>query len=166
MKGRSSPLTGTGPTSKWAAVSKSVREKKIGLLALQETHLSDELADDVSTLYQRRMTIINSPCENNPTNSAGVAFVINKEILNAENVKTHTLIPGRAIYISFKWHNNVTLSAVNVYAPNETSKHAQFWEDLKEKQTNLLESTVTGSRGCYLECRFTIVCTSVVVIQH
>ena len=137
MKGCSSPLTGTGPTLKWAAVSKSVREKKIGLLALQETHLSDELADDVSTLYQRRMTIMNSPCENNPTNSAGVAFVINKEVLNAENVKTHTLIPGRAIYISFKWHNNVTLSTVNVYALNETSKHAQFWEDLKEKQTNL-----------------------------
>ena len=137
MKGRSSPLTGAGPTSKWTAVSKTLRDKKIGLLAVQETHLSDQLADEVSNLHQRRITIINSPSETNPTNSAGVAFVINKEVLNAVEVKQHTLIPGRAIFISFRWHNDITMSAINVYAPNDISKHPQFWEELREIQTNL-----------------------------
>jgi len=114
-----------------------MRENKIGLLALQETHLSDQLAEQVSTLYQRRLTTLNSPLINNPTGSAGVAFVINKELIKAEDIKLHILIPGRAILISFKWHSNASISAINVYAPNDMSKHPQFWAELHEKWTSL-----------------------------
>jgi len=114
-----------------------MRESKIGLLALQETHLSEQLADQVSTLYQRRLTTLNSPLADNPTGSAGVAFVINKELINAEEVKLHTLIPGRAILISFKWHSNASVTAINIYAPNDMSKHPQFWKELKENWANL-----------------------------
>ena len=137
MKGRSSPLTGPGPISKWAAVSRTMRQDKIGLLALQETHLSDQLAAQTSALYQRRLTIINSQGSDNPSGSAGVAFVINKEIINPENIQTHTLIPGRAVFISFQWHSNSTLRVINVYAPNKPNKHPQFWAELTEKWTNL-----------------------------
>lgn len=126
MKGRTSQLTGAGPISKWSAISKTMREKKIGLLALQETHLSEQLADQATTLCQRRLTIINAPHPLNPSSSAGVAFVINKELMKAKNMVTHILIPGRAIFISFKWHPNATFSAINIYAPN-------FWNKLKEK---------------------------------
>ena len=80
------------------------------------------------TLYQRRMSVINSPSDDNPTNSTGIVFVINKEILKAENVKIHTLILRCVIFIFFKWYNNITLSTINVYAPNDTSKHPQFWK--------------------------------------
>ena len=137
MKGRSSPLTGAGPISKWAAVSRTMREKKIRLLALQETHLSDQLSDQASSLYQRRLSILNSPHMTNPTSSAGVAFVINKEVIKADDLELHVLIPGRAIQISFKWHNNSTINAMNVYAPNDMNKHQQFWTELRENWANL-----------------------------
>ena len=89
------------------------------------------------TLYQRRMSVINSPSDDNPTNSTGIVFVINKEILKAENVKIHTLILRCVIFIFFKWYNNITLSTINVYAPNDTSKHPQFWKKTEWKQMNL-----------------------------
>lgn len=133
MKGRTSQLTGAGPISKWSAISKTMREKKIGLLALQETHLSEQLADQAASLYQRRLTIINAPHTLNPTSSASVAFIINKELIKVEDMITHTLIPGRAIFISFKWHPTATFSAINIYAPNDIISHPQFWNKIKEK---------------------------------
>ena len=114
-----------------------MREKKIGLLALQETHLSDQLTDQTSTLYQRRLSITNSPDLENPSGSAGVAFVINKEVMKTEQIRTHTLIPGRAILISFRWQHNSTLTAINVYAPNDPNKHSQFWSELTDRWANL-----------------------------
>ena len=37
-------MTGPGPISKWAAVSKTLHTCQMGILAVQETHLSPELA--------------------------------------------------------------------------------------------------------------------------
>ncbi|KIM65559.1 hypothetical protein SCLCIDRAFT_112766 [Scleroderma citrinum Foug A] len=110
-----------------------MRENKIGLLALQETHLSDQLAEQASNLYQRRLSIINSPHPSNLTGSAEIAFVINKELVKVEDVITHMLIPGRAMYILLKWHHTSTLNAINIYAPNNLSKHPQFWLELQER---------------------------------
>lgn len=116
MKGRTSLVTGPGPISKWSAVSRDMRERKIGLLALQETHLSEPLQEQVTTLYQCRLSVFNSALQENPTASAGVAFVINKELLRAEDVRFHSLIPGHAIFISFQWQPGSILSLINVYA--------------------------------------------------
>lgn len=104
-----------------------MRAQKLGIIALQETHLSDQLTEQVSSLYHRRITILNSSCPTNPMGSAGVAFAINKEILDAKDVVFHELIPGRVIYISFKWQRDTTIKIVNVYAPNDLQKHPQFW---------------------------------------
>ena len=137
MKGRSSPQLGPGPTSKWTAVLKTIREQKIGILALQETHLSDILADQVSALHHRRIVLLNSPSTNNPTGSAGVAFVINKELIDAREVSLHTLIPGRATYLSFKWRRDITIRIINIYAPNNLRQHQQFWSDLENQWSAL-----------------------------
>ena len=137
MKGRSSPHLGPGPTSKWTAVMRTIRAQKIGILALQETHLSDALADQVSTLYHRRTTILNSPGINNPTASAGVAFVINKEVIDAKDISFHTLIPGRAIFLSLKWQRDIDIRLINVYAPNDLHQHPNFWAELEHRWTAL-----------------------------
>ena len=114
-----------------------MREKRIGLLALQETHLSEPLLDQVSSLYQRRLSIYNSTLQENSTGSAGVAFVINKELLHAEDVRFHTLVPGRTTFTSFKWQPNSMLSVINVYAPNDPTKHPHFWSSLKDQWETL-----------------------------
>ena len=63
--------------------------------------------------------------------------MINKELVKVKDVITHTLIPGRAMYISLKWHHTSTLNAINVYAPNDLNKHPQFWSELREKWADL-----------------------------
>lgn len=137
MKGRSSAQTGLSPISKWTAVAKELRNIKIGLIALQETHLSEPLADQVSTLFNRKLTIFNSPSPMNPTGSAGVAFAVNKELLNTEDIAFHVIIPGRVILLSFRWQRNMTISIMNVYAPNDLTKHPDFWSELENRWTDL-----------------------------
>jgi len=130
MRGRSSQLTGTGPILKWTTIAKALRSRQIGILALQETHLSDELAMQAEQIFSRRLTIYNSPDPENPTSSAGVAFVINKEKLDTNNITLTTLIPGRAIFLSIPRKHGDTLHLVNIYAPNDLSQHAGFWADV------------------------------------
>ncbi|KIM54244.1 hypothetical protein SCLCIDRAFT_17748 [Scleroderma citrinum Foug A] len=165
MKGHTSQLTGTGPISKWSAISKTMRENKIGLLALQETHLSDQLAEQASNLYQRRLSITNSPHPNNLTGSAGIAFVINKELVKAEDVITHVLIPGRVMYILLKWHHTSTLNAINKWAdlhlpkPDLLLGDFNLTEDLIDRAParHKNDRAVTALRECRqaLKCAFT-----------
>ncbi|KAL4064642.1 Endonuclease/exonuclease/phosphatase [Scleroderma citrinum] len=131
MKGCSSPLLEPGPTSKWTTVMRTLREQKLGILALQETHLSDDLAAQVSALHYHRITMFNSLGINNPTGSARVAFVINKEVVNVNNISMHTLILDRAIYLSLKWQRDIDLKLINVYALNDPLQHPHFWANLE-----------------------------------
>ena len=100
MRGHSSPLTGTGSISKWTAVTKVLHSRQIGILALQETHLSTKLKAQAAQILSRHFALYNSPDPENPTGSAGVAFVINKEKLDTNSISLMTLIPGRAIFLS------------------------------------------------------------------
>ena len=95
MRGCSSPLTGTRPISKWTTVTKVLHLQQIGILALQETHLSTELEAQAAQIFLQCFALYNSPDPENPTGSAGVAFVINKEKLDMNGISLTTLIPGR-----------------------------------------------------------------------
>ena len=123
MKGWTSPVTSPGLILKWVAVSKDMRERKIRLLGLQETHLPEPLQEQVTTLYQCTPTIFNSTLQENPTSSVGMVFVINNKLLCTENMQFHTLILDHAIFISFKWHPDSVLSMINVYTLNDPTKH-------------------------------------------
>ncbi|KAG2741209.1 DNase I-like protein, partial [Suillus brevipes Sb2] len=105
-----------------------MRTKKIGILCIQETHLTNEYEAQVDTLYSRRLRVINSKDPSRPGSSAGVAFVLNKEILDTTNVETFEIIPGRALAIKIKRNNNENLTLLNIYAPNNLTKHPEFWE--------------------------------------
>ena len=39
----------------------------------------------------------------------------------------HKLIPRRAAYLKVKWLKTCTTTILNIYAPNNRSKHANFW---------------------------------------
>ncbi|KAG2738875.1 DNase I-like protein, partial [Suillus brevipes Sb2] len=110
-----------------------MREKKIGILCLQETHLDNQHETQIDTLYARRMKVINSKDPTRPSTSAGVAFVINRELTNTDNIETFELIPGRALVLKIKWHSNETLTILNIYAPNNLTQHPDFWERINAK---------------------------------
>ena len=121
---------GVGPISKWATVSKALRTCQIGILAIQETHLSTELALQAGELFTRRLAIYNSPDPDNPTGSAGVAFVINKEKVDTSGITMTTLIQGRAIFLSVPRKHDNNLHIINIYAPNDLSHHVDFWAEV------------------------------------
>ncbi|EPT00219.1 hypothetical protein FOMPIDRAFT_1030516 [Fomitopsis schrenkii] len=119
--------------SKWGAVNQLLREKRIGLLAVQETHLDEEDESTVRNLYGRRIHLVNSPDSNNPTARRGVAIILNRELVDTSNVRSTVIVPGRAMIVTTNWHASRTITALNVYAPNGAPENAAFWTTLEQE---------------------------------
>lgn len=118
-----------------------MRNQKIGILCVQETHLCPEHKTQIDSLYARRLHVLNSCDPTRPGSSAGVAFIINKEIINISNAKLHTIIPGRAIVLSITWHDNKLIKILNIYAPNNPTEHRDFWNMIQiELQSQNIEN--------------------------
>jgi hypothetical protein len=98
---------------KWHYINQLLRDKKIGILALQETHLSDQLADSLEALYHNRIKIFHS-CDPTTNNAKGVTLVLNKELTNVHDIMVHELVPGRAIYLKYTWHADHTKNNGNI----------------------------------------------------
>ncbi|KAI0041092.1 DNase I-like protein, partial [Auriscalpium vulgare] len=115
---------------KWQAVNALVRQQKINVLCLQETHLAPQHLDSISTLYQRRLLVHNSAAPESPGASAGVAFVLNKDITRTNDTRFIELIPGRAALLILRWRDNASTCILNTYAPNRAASHPAFWASL------------------------------------
>ena len=116
---------------KWDMINQMLREERIGILALQETHLTDEDVDSLHCQYHQRLHIIHS---GNPTqpNACGVAFVVNKHLVAWREVSHRIIIPGRAILLTTRQYAEKHTSLLNVYAPNDHTCNGQFWTSLHE----------------------------------
>ena len=128
--------TGTGSNNKWRDLNQLLCDTCTGIIALQETHLTEESVNDIHNLFGSRMKVIFSQGDN--PRAAGVAFVINKDLSIYQGVVTHKLIPGRALLISIPWHSNLLLTILNVYAPNAPMENEKFWRDLSESLNSQL----------------------------
>jgi len=87
VKGRTSTNLGPSQISKWATINREMRDQKIGILCAQETHLCPEHQTQIDMLYKRRIAVLNSSDPTRPGNSAGIAFILNKEIINTDSAK-------------------------------------------------------------------------------
>ena len=58
--------------------------------------------------------------------SAGVAFVINKNLIAPRDLTKSELIEGHVLAIKFKWHEDNEIVLINVYAPNNRTSHLEF----------------------------------------
>ncbi|KZT18630.1 DNase I-like protein, partial [Neolentinus lepideus HHB14362 ss-1] len=132
LNGRHSILLGHSPISKWTSIHAAVKSARLGILAVQETHLNGEHVDEIHKLFGKRLLVINSPDPERPTASAGVAFILNREITSTTHVKVQEIIPGRAILLSTTWHNSDRFSILNVYAPNDYAQHPAFWQRISD----------------------------------
>ncbi|KAG2749054.1 DNase I-like protein [Suillus brevipes Sb2] len=129
------------------SINRMMRDSKIGILCLQETHLCPEHQIQIENLYSRRLTVLNSCDPSRPGSSAGIAFVLNKEMIDTSSAQMHVLIPGRAAILSIKWHNDKTVNILNVYAPNNISEHKNFWNKIRNDWTNINVSTIDFMMG-------------------
>ena len=110
-----------------------MKENKLAILALQETHLDDTQLLSVNDCFGKHLTIINSNLPENLRSSTGVAFIINHSLVAPKELIITELIQGRALAIRFKWHNNKDILLINVYAPNNRNDHPEFWEHINAK---------------------------------
>ncbi|KAA1470583.1 DNase I-like protein, partial [Dentipellis sp. KUC8613] len=92
-------------------------------------------------LFAKRIRIFNSPDPARPGSSAGVAFVLNKELLDTSTAACATLIPGRALKLTLKWHGEESITLINAYGPNRPADHPPFWAELTTKLNLHLQRT-------------------------
>ena len=119
-------------TDKWNHINQIIKEKRIGILAIQETHLSDNHVDQLHNLFNKRMKIIHSIDPQEP-NAKGVAIVLNKEITNTVGTKATEVIPGRALLVQIPWCTGLIIRILAIYAPNTPAENKAFWDTIHEK---------------------------------
>ena len=112
---------------KWKRITETIQSEKITVLLLQETHLDREMIEQLQDRYQKNLVIHASPHPTQPRAKAGVAFIINKKLINLEEIKIHEIIPGRALILCMKWLKLCNTTILNIYAPNERKEHIDFW---------------------------------------
>jgi exonuclease III len=134
MRGRGASR-GNNPDSKWNHINQLVKEKHIGVLAIQETHLTQEHVDDLHQLFGKHLQMHFSQGQN--VNAHGVAIVLNREITNIHSIQQVDIILGRAMLLTLPWHSDLTITILNVYASNAHNENQQFWETLELKWVNL-----------------------------
>ncbi|KAK0471746.1 Endonuclease/exonuclease/phosphatase, partial [Armillaria novae-zelandiae] len=130
MKGRGdqNPLK-----SKWSDINRIIKEQKISILTLQETHLSEEYAEEIAKVYGKTMKILFSANECHATGKAGVAVVLNKNLIQTEGVIMTNLIPGQAILVQIPWNGGGVFNWLAVYAPNDKLESKLIWETLSRE---------------------------------
>ena len=116
--------------NKWNHINQLMREQRINIMAVGEAHLNESRHSAIETLFNKRLRVIYSKLPHTQ-NAAGIAIVLNKENTNIEDIKTHEIVPGRALMIDLNWHASERISLLAIYAPNRSmNENKQFWEQL------------------------------------
>jgi hypothetical protein len=95
-----------------------MREQKAGVLIVTETHLDDEYKNTVDSLFKHALRIEFTPDPEAPTARAGLAFALNRNTVETDNITTTVILPGRAMILKMKNVDGSDLSILGVYAPN------------------------------------------------
>ena len=106
-------------------------DQKIAILAIQETHLDHDLLSQVIQCYGKHLTLISSPDPTSPCASAGVAFAINKRLLNPSKITIFELVEGRALALKIKWHDTKETTLLNIYTPTSRASQPEFWRKIE-----------------------------------
>ena len=126
---------------KWNNINQIIRDKKIDILAIQESHLNEVALNNLNTFYHKRMRIWNSKDPQNPSAGKGVSIVLNKECTSWAEAKVTEIIPGRALLLELPWKNHkdsndtdeARVNILAIYAPNTAQENANFWSTLSDK---------------------------------
>ena len=131
LKVASLNIRGRGPVGddKWNHINQIMKEQHLGVLAVQESHMTQDHVNNLHALFGKRLQIHFFQGPN--ANAQGVAIVLNKELTNIKGVEQWNVIPGRAMMIKLPWHSNLSINILNIYAPNAHNDNQSFWEALE-----------------------------------
>ena len=134
MNGLTAPTSGMTFLEKWSMVNQTLNKYKIAVLALQETHLDQEVVETLRECFGRKMHIEYSHDPNAPRTTAGVAFVVNKTLIAPSAIHAHTLSAGRALALKINWLEAESTTFLNVYAPVNKNTHPVFWATIERER--------------------------------
>ena len=132
-------IRGGGSTTtreKWQHVNQIMRDQRIAVLAIQETHLNEINVNQLNNQFHGRLRIWNSQDPVNPNAGKGVAIILNKHLTSWKEATVRNIVPGRALLISLPWQNTSIVNVLAIYAPNSAQENAIFWESLNSKWLN------------------------------
>lgn len=101
-----------------------IKEKRIGILAMQETHLNEARKSEIEDLFKKRLVILNIEDPNNPMAKGEVTFVLNKNLLDTADTKFVEVVKGRAALLQAHWHKDQKITIIVGYALNITPTNA------------------------------------------
>ena len=125
--------TGSKTNDKWGAINNVMKQRKIAVLAIQESHPNEETQRTVQRRFQNSLQIYHSADPDEPGSRNGVSIAVNKRLVKTANLETRTIMEGRAMSIEVPWNGEDTLRIMNVYAPAKNNEKAAFWEQLLQK---------------------------------
>ena len=111
-----------------------MRDNKVGVMAVQETHLTDDLADQFKTMFGDKFSLYYSP-DPMTRNAKGVAIILDKKMIKTEDVTITTIVPGRAMSAALPWQGDSQVNVMTIYAPNAPAENRDFWKEINEKVT-------------------------------
>ncbi|CDO76176.1 hypothetical protein BN946_scf185034.g9 [Trametes cinnabarina] len=125
------------PDNKWGRIYSMMREERIAILLVQETHLTDRRVADLHEMYAGSVKILHSPHPDAPTQKEGVAVVLNAKLINTSNAKMKVIVPGCAIQVSVAWRGGDVRHLLCVYAPTSegVNERRAFFRQVLEYYT-------------------------------
>ncbi|KAJ3821915.1 hypothetical protein F5880DRAFT_1661506 [Lentinula raphanica] len=91
-----------------------------------------ERKDNIEHLFGARLKIHYSK-RTDTANAAGIAIVLNKQLISAERVQTHTIVDGHALLLETTWHREEKIVILAIYAPNQTvADNVAFWTQISD----------------------------------
>ncbi|KAH9848643.1 Endonuclease/exonuclease/phosphatase, partial [Lenzites betulinus] len=125
-----------GSTDKWLGINQVMKDHRLAILAVQETHLMEDRVQSLNRLFESQLLIVATFDESSPTAVGGTAFVLSRRFLREQEPRWDVLWPGRALAVTVPWTAEKTLTLLSVYAPNDPAKNASFWCALQEHYGN------------------------------
>ncbi|KAK0496143.1 Endonuclease/exonuclease/phosphatase, partial [Armillaria luteobubalina] len=120
--------------SKWGHINQLLCTLRTGILIVSEAHLTEWRCNELENLFAQRMKINFTANPDNPTGKGGVAIIINKQLTNWHTIQTKVIIPGHAMLLRTRWHDDKNITILGVYALNvsssDSSESADFFSSL------------------------------------
>ncbi|KAI1783678.1 Endonuclease/exonuclease/phosphatase, partial [Ganoderma leucocontextum] len=127
-------LTRDSPDNKWNQVYRTITQRRIGILMIQEAHLTEDRVETLHKMYGRKMRIFFSSHSTQPTQKEGVAIVVNPRLVNMKDITTKIISPGRAIQVSLQHHDRSATRILCLYAPTSDGDEEcrLFFHEIRE----------------------------------
>ncbi len=122
------------PDNKWGRVYRMMADNRIGVLMMQETHLTEERKASIHKMFAKKVKVFHSENREAPTQREGVAVVLNARYVKTAGATATEIVPGRALQVSVPCQGGDTKIVLCIYAPtsNGVAERKLFFEEVSK----------------------------------